>query len=154
MPDEFVCLCAILLISIGAIFAFVGWFLFSFLRLNPKRTIETTGTLVCFREHLATTQFCNNYTDYGENRRGRVPVVTVEIDGETCEISAAAPDYSLTEADIGSAVRVCYQRKFGIVLLVHDEKLIRRYIRRKKTAFWRFLIMGLLFVKLGSLLLL
>lgn len=143
-------LCEVLLISVGAVFIFVGWFLFSFLRLDPERAVRTTGTLACFRQHLSTVQFSNNYTDYRENGPGRVPVVTIQIERESFEISAAAADYSLAEVDIGKPIRVCYQQKFGIVLLVDNERSIRNYIRLKKTLFWCFFAVGVILIVIGA----
>lgn len=154
MPKEFITLCVVLLISIGAVFMFVGWFMFSFLRLNPKLAIKTTGNLVCFRRHLLTLHFSNNYTDYCENGPGRVPVLTIKLERESFEISAAAADYSLTKSDIGKPIRVCYQEKFGIVLLVDNEKSIRNYIRLKKTLFWCFFAVGMILIVIGVALLL
>lgn len=154
MPEDFILLCAVLLISIGGILIFVGWFMFSFLRLNPKQAIRSTGNLVGFRQHLSTVEFSNNYTDYRENRPGRVPVVTLRYEGESFEISAAAADYSLSESDIGKPVRVCYQQKFGIVLLIDNEKSIRNYIRLKKTLFWCFFAVGMILIAIAAVLLL
>lgn len=154
MPEDFILLCAVLLISIGGIFIFVGWFMFSFLRLNPKQAIRATGNLVGFRQHLSTVEFSNNHTDYRENCPGRVPVVTLRQEGESFEISAAAADYSLSESDIGKPIRVCYQQKFGIVLLIDNEKSIQNYIRLKKTLFWCFFAVGLILIAIGVILLL
>ncbi len=154
MPKEFITLCVVLLISIGAVFMLVGWFMFSFLRLNPKLAIKATGNLVCFRQHLSTLHFSNNYTDYRENGPGRVPVLTIKLGRESFEISAAAADYSLTKADIGKPIRVCYQQKFGIILLIDNEKSIRNYIRLKNTLFWCFFAVGVILIAIGAALLL
>lgn len=154
MPKEFITLCVVLLMSIGAVFILVGWFMFSFLRLNPESAIRATGNLVCFRQHLSTLHFSNNYIDYHENGPGRVPVVVMKLGKESFEISAAAADYSLTESDIGKAIRVRYQQKFGIVLLTDNERTMRNYIQLKKTLFWCFFAVGMILITIGVILLL
>lgn len=154
VPKEFIVLCVILLISIGAVFVFVGWFLFFFLRLNPAKAARATGNLVCFRQHGSTLRFSNNYSDYRENRPGRVPVVTMKLEGESFEISAAAADYSLSESDIGNPVQILYQQKLGVVLLIDNADSVRNYIRLKKTLFWCFFSVGIILVTIGVVLLL
>jgi len=154
MPEEFVSLYVVLLISTGSLFIFIGWFMFRFLCLNPNQATKTKGNLVCFRQYLSALQFGNNYKNYRNNSAGRVPVVTIKIDGGLYEISAASADYSLTESDIGRPVQVCYQRKLGIVLLIDNERSIRNYIRLKKTLFWCFFSVGMILATIGVLLLL
>lgn len=154
MFDEFILLCVILLISTGALFVFVGWFLHRFLRLNPERAKRTIGYLVCFRSNYSTFQFVNNYKDYKENCQGRVPVVAITLDGETLEIAAVTADYSLSESDIGKPIRVCYQQRFGIILLIDNERSIRNYLRLKKTLFWCFFAVGTTLIAIGVILML
>lgn len=149
MPEGFITLCMVLLLAVGAVFILTGWFWFSFLRLDPKRAASATGNLIGFRTYHSTYRFANNYTDDPENGRGRHPVVTMKVEGETCVIAAAAPDYSLTGADVGKPVRVLYRQRFGILLLIDNEKSIRNYVRLKKTLLGCFLAVGFLMCVLG-----
>ena len=129
------------LVTIAISFYLVGCIKF-LSRLTPTNSISTYGTLVCFREYYRldrSTRGGYSFQDYPDNKAGRVPVVSFILDDESLDISAAASNYTLTKDDIGKQVRIRYRRNIGIVMMIDDERSLKKYNQLRNTLFWVFM---------------
>lgn len=153
MPREFKFLFIIILISVGILFIFVAWLRFKYLVLNIRSSTERKGTLVSFRHYSSALRLGNNYTDYLENGKGYVPVVTLQVNGKLLELAAEWSDYSLSKDDINKSVSVIYQHKFGLMLLINDEQSIHDYFQMKNILFWSGMSIGIILIIVAAIVL-
>ena len=129
------------LVTIAISFYLIGCIRFAS-RLTPTNSISTYGTLVCFREYNRwdnSSRSGYSFEEYPDNKAGRVPVVSFNVDGEILDISAAASNNTLTEDDIGKQVRIRYRRNIGIVMMIDDERSLKKYNQLRNTLFWVFM---------------
>lgn len=132
-------LALIAILSLGMIafvFGAVGILKYGFSKLNEKNSKETTAVLVGFREYNPAHRRYHYYDDYTENGKGRLPLLKMDIDGETVTVDAAISDYDLTGDDIGKTLKVRYRRGIALVVVVDDKISIQSYNKLQSILFW------------------
>lgn len=137
------------LVIISIVFYFTGFFLYRFSRITEENSVGTYGTLVGFRRYYTTDQWGDNTEDYPENRRGRVPIVNISLNGESVDIASVASNYSLTKDDIGKQVKIRYRRFIGIKLIIDDGDSLRNYNQLQNTLFWVFMSVATILLIIG-----
>lgn len=149
MPNIITQIITISFAIIALTFYLVGFFLFKRTRFTSDNSTSAYGTLVGFRRYYTTDQSGDNFVDYDDNKRGRVPIFIIKVNGEKLEISSAIANYNLGIEDIGKQFRIRYRRLIGIKLITDDEKSIRHYNQIQNTLFWILISVATVFLILG-----
>lgn len=138
------------LITIAAVFVLVGFLRFRAGRLTEHNSTSAYGTLMGFRKYYVTDQWGDNSEDYIDNKRGRVPIVQISLDGEEVDIAAIATNKVLTSTDIGRQFKVRYRRFIGVTLVIDDDKnSLANYNQLQNTLFWVFMSVATIIFILG-----
>ena len=151
MPDTVIQIIVISLVVIAFAF-FVAALIFFYTRLTEKNSISTNGELVGFRRYYTTNQWGDNSIDYPENKKGRVPIIKITVDGEKLDIAAATFNYKLTKNDIGKQFRVRYRRFIGITLVIDDGDSVLKYNNKRMLLLWIFISMATIILMTSFLL--
>jgi hypothetical protein len=151
MPQTLSQIATISLLSIAAVFVFVGFIRFRLGRLNEHNSTSTYGTLVGFRRYYTSDQWGDSGEDYADNKPGRVPIVRIRIDGEEVDIAAVSGNATLSRTDIGKQVKVRYRELIGITLVVDSQKSLHNYNQLQNTLFVVFMCVGAILFILGVL---
>lgn len=144
----------LMMVAVGCMVMGLSWLVFLHWKLDPAKAIHTTATLVGFREIMyrkygsACTPECI-YEDSEENLPGSVPIVDVEIDGKIQRLATEAHYPALLQDDIGRPIKVCWQRKHRIEILVDNNELIWHYLSMHAGLFAVFAAIGLALVLFG-----
>ena len=151
MPQTLVQIATLSLIIIAFVFYFTGVLMYRLTGLTKENGVSTYGTLVGFRRYYTTDQWGDNTEDYPENKPGRVPIVSFDLNGESVDIAAVASNYNLTKDDIGKQVKILYRKTIGIKMIVDDENSFNNYNQLQNTLFWVFMCIGTIMLVLGIL---
>ncbi len=140
--DSGLALIAVLSLSMLAlVFGAAGILKYGFSKITKENSKKTTAILIGFREYNNSNirnRYYDYYDDYDENGKGRLPLLKMNIDGETVAIETAMSYYDLTSADIGKVLNVRYRRSIGLIVVVDDEISIQRYNKLQNIFFWIF----------------
>lgn len=100
--------------------------------LTDNKSIDDIGKLISFNDPT----FTDSSVDYKYNKRGLVPVVELEYKGEGLIMAASAPNYKLTQDDIGKEFKIRYRNSFGFTLIIDEGDAIAKFNRMKNIQFW------------------
>lgn len=131
----------------------LAFILAAFLRrvsiLTVRNSICTYGTLVGFRRYRASEDVVTCSEDFLDNKKGCLPLIEFEIDGETAYIASSIRDKTLTRKDLGKQVKIRYREFIGVTMIIDEGDSMEKHNQREATFFWIFMGIATMFVFLG-----
>ncbi len=124
------------------------------IRLTKSNSIESTATLVAFRDFRIADRHSKTYYDFSENGKGRFPLMALNCNGKLLYVAAAISDYDLTSADIGREFIIRYRKYMGITLLIDDDISWNNYNQLQNILFWTLQSFSIIFIVLNIIIIL